>query len=285
MPAISKTKLYNFEERVRAASRISEIKLDLIDPNPFQPRTNFDAGGLEELASSIRQLGIVQPITVRSVPGGRYQLISGERRLRAAGLAGLSEIASYIREADSEAMLEMALVENVQRESLNPIEIALGYQRLIDECDLKQEEVATKVGKNRTTVANSLRLLRLPAAVQLALKDGIVTAGHARALLTLEKERDQIKLLARIVKNGLSVRAVEDRARKMSARTDQKQKKTPLQLVTQNDLGVREVRDRLRNTLSTQVVIKPSRVQKGGRIEVEYYSNDDLERIVDLIVG
>ena len=283
VPAISKTKLYNFEERVRTATRISEIQIDLIDPNPFQPRTDFDVAGLEELAASIRQVGIVQPITVRSIPGGRYQLISGERRMRASLLAHLTEIPAYIREADAEAMLEMALVENVQRESLNPIEIAIGYQRLIDECGLKQDDVAVKVGKNRTTVANSLRLLKLPAPVQLALKEGTVSTGHARALLTLNKETDQIKLLASILAQGLSVRAVEERVRKWGDHKQAKGKKAPLKLVSQEDLGVRAVRDRLRNVLSTQVVIKPSSAQKGGRIEVEYYSDDDLDRIVDLI--
>ena len=198
VPDLAKTRLYNFEDRIRVAGQTHEVSIDLIDPNPYQPRTRFDADRLEELAASIRQLGIIQPVTLRSVSSGRYQLISGERRLRAAEMAGLSSLPSYIREADSEAMLEMALVENVQRMSLNPIEISLGYQRLIDECGLTQEKVADKIGKNRTTVANFLRLLKLPPEVQAALKNEEVTVGHARALLALDSDKRKIALLRQI---------------------------------------------------------------------------------------
>lgn len=287
VPDISKTKLYNFEDRIRAVGRNTEIKIDLIDPNPYQPRTSFDAERLEELAASIRQVGIVQPITVRAVGGDRYQLISGERRLRAAGLAGLTAIPSFVREADSEAMLEMALVENLQRQALNPIEIGLGYQRLIDECGLKQDQVADKVGKNRTTVANFLRLLKLPPNVQAALKDGTVAVGHARALLALENERDQTKILGKIIRAGLSVRAVEELVRKTvkGERKAERTESSSLKLVASEDPSLRALRDLLRNTLSTQVYIKPTKSRDGGRIEVEYYSDDDLERIIEIMVG
>lgn len=285
---ISRTRLYNFEERIRAAGRVSEIEIDLIDPNPFQPRSTFDETSLDELAASIRQFGIIQPVTVRTVKLGRYELISGERRLRAARRAKLTRIPAFVREADSESMLEMALVENVQRESLNPVEIALGYQRLIDECGLKQEQVATKVSKNRTTIANFLRLLRLPARVQTALRDGSISTGHARALLSLESEGEQNRILSRIVKDGLSVRAVEDLVRAIGE--DQPQKSPPsatkkVTLVLPEDLEMRAIRDRLRSTFSTQVAIKPAGKGKGGRIELEYYSDEDLERLVEIMLG
>lgn len=287
VPDLSKTRLYNFEDRIRAAGQTSEVSIDLIDPNPYQPRTSFDADGLEELAASIRQLGIIQPVTLRSVPSGRYQLISGERRLRAAEMVGLSSLPSYIREADSEAMLEMALVENVQRKSLNPIEISLGYQRLINECGLTQENVSDKVGKNRTTVANFLRLLKLPPEVQAALKNEEVTVGHARALLALDSDERKIALLRRIKSKGLSVRAVEESIRKTLAGTgiNGRSKKSKSRIDPSEEPAVRELRDRLRNTLSTQVFIKPKANTGGGRIEVEYYSADDLDRLVEIMAG
>lgn len=286
-PDLSKTRLYNFEDRIRAARQTNEVSIDLIDPNPYQPRTSFDSEGLEELAASIRQLGIIQPVTLRAVSSGRYQLISGERRLRAAEMAGLSSLPSYVREADSEAMLEMALVENLQRKSLNPIEISLGYQRLIDECGLTQDKVADKVGKNRTTVANFLRLLKLPPEVQAALKSEEVTVGHARALLALDSDQKKIALLRQIKSKGLSVRAVEDEIRKMLAGAGKngQSKKRSSNSGYLEEPAVRELRDRLRNRLSTQVVINPKVNADGGRIEVEYYSDDDLDRLVELMAG
>lgn len=277
---IESTRLYNFDERIRTAGTISEVPVQAVSPNPFQPREQFDETALTELADSIRELGIIQPITVRKTGNERYELISGERRLRAAKQAGLSVIPAYIREADSEAMLEMAIVENVQREQLNPIEVALGYQRLIDECELTQEEVATKIGKNRTTVTNFLRLLRLPPLIQAGLRDGVLTSGHARALLPLESEELQRSVMDRIVASSLSVREVEQLVRKLLKPAATKKASTTTASAS-DDRELKVISDRIRRSLGTQVRIKPAASGKGGRIEVEYYSNEDLERIVD----
>lgn len=284
---ISKTRLYNFDERMRAVGRVSELTIDLIDPNPFQPRTDFDRGALQELAQSIQHLGIIQPITVRSTRGGRYELISGERRLRACVFAGLAKIPAFVREADTESMLEMALVENVQRESLNPIEVALGYQRLMDECGLKQEDVARKVGKNRTTIANFLRLLKLPPPILSALKSGSISTGHARAMLSIENPAQQTALLERTIRDGLSVRAVEELAKAYATSTPKKKtsaKGTGKAGKRSLSPEMEAVRSSLRNCLSTQVAIRPASKGQGGRVEIEYYSLDDLERLVELML-
>ena len=209
----TRTRLYNFEERRRLAGRVAELEVEAIRPNPYQPRKDFDETALDELSASIRQLGIIQPITVRATGDGRYELISGERRLRASRRAGLKRVPAYVREADTEAMLEMAIVENVQREDLNPVEVAVGYQRLMEEVGLTQEQVADKVGKSRPAIANVLRLLRLPPRVQASLRDGSLSPGHARALVTVDDEPTQIALLRAILDDGLSVREVERRVR------------------------------------------------------------------------
>ncbi len=282
---VPRTRLYNFEERVRFLGRVAEIEVEHIRPNPYQPRRDFDEHALDELAASIVQLGIIQPITVRAMGGGQFEVISGERRLRAARRAGLKRIPAYVREADTEAMLEMAIVENVQREALNPVEIALGYQRLIEECGLTQEEVAQKVGKNRATVANFIRLLKLPPRVQATLRDGSLTVGHARALLGMETEASQYALLRRILEEGLSVREVEDAVRAATAAEAGPAEKAADATAApdrRDDLQVRALADRLRSRLSTQVAIK-HKGDKGGRIEIAYYSNDDLERLLDLL--
>ena len=209
----TRTRLYHFEERRRLAGRVAELEVEAIRPNPYQPRKDFDETALDELAASILQLGIIQPITVRALGDGRYELISGERRLRASRRAGLKRVPAYVREADTEAMLEMAIVENVQREDLNPVEVAIGYQRLMEEVGLTQEQVADKVGKSRPSVANVLRLLKLPPRIQASLRDGSLSTGHARALVTVEREADQIGLLRAVLDDGLSVREVERRVR------------------------------------------------------------------------
>lgn len=276
-----RSKLYNFEERVRFLGRVAEIEIENIRPNPYQPRRDFDEHALDELAASIVQLGIIQPITVRAMGGGQFEVISGERRLRAARRAGLKRIPAYVREADIEAMLEMAIVENVQREALNPVEIALGYQRLIEECGLKQEEVAQKVGKNRATVTNFLRLLRLPPRVQACLRDGTLSVGHARALLALDGEKEQYALLRRVLEEGLSVRDVEEAVRAAAEpKAAAEPQATPAP--TRDDLQIRALADRLRSRLSTQVAIK-HKGTRGGRIEIAYYGDDDLERLLDLL--
>jgi len=192
---------------------VSTIKIKNIETNPFQPRTNFEETALQELSDSIKQHGIIQPITLRKLGYDRYQLISGERRFRASQMAGLVEVPAYIRVADDQAMLEMALVENIQREDLDPVEVALSYKRLIDECNLTQEELSEKVGKQRSTVTNFLRLLKLPAPIQKALRDRDITMGHAKALINIDNEDRQLAIFALALEQDLSVRQIEDLAR------------------------------------------------------------------------
>lgn len=194
---------------------ISEIPVDKIAANPYQPRSTFDQEALTELAESISTMGLIQPITVRLMENGTYQIISGERRFRASQIAGLTHIPAYIRKADDQGMLEMAIVENIQRENLDSIEIALSFQRLIDECSLTQEKMADRVGKKRATITNYLRLLRLPAEIQLAIRAGRLSMGHAKALLSLDSPSKQLKVCNQIIENDLSVRAVEEKVRKM----------------------------------------------------------------------
>ncbi len=199
------------------SSAINEIAINQINPNPEQPRQAFDATALEELASSIRELGIIQPLTLRSMGANSYQIISGERRYRAAKLAGLKTVPAYIRTANDSEITEMALIENIQREDLNAIEIALTFRKLIDQYNLTQERLSERIGKNRATIANFLRLLKLPAEVQLGLRDKLVDMGHARALLSLEKPSQQLKLYNETVKRGLSVRQVEQMVKQYQA--------------------------------------------------------------------
>ena len=274
-------------DRVRLIGRVAEIDVNVVRPNPYQPRKRFDEKALDELAASILQLGVIQPITVRSTDHG-FEVISGERRLRAARRAGLKRVPAYVREADSEAMLEMAIVENIQREELNPIEVALGYQRLIEECSLTQEQVAQKVGKNRATVANFLRLLKLPPKIQASLRDAVVSVGHARALITIEDEDLQLRLFDEIERDGLSVREVEERVRKLREGDSEVRRPQPPQPVIQeapdrDSLQLREFTSLLRNRLSTQVKIKHK--SNGGHIEIQYYSDDDLERLLELLLA
>lgn len=273
-----------FEDRVRLVGRVADIDVATIQPNPYQPREHFDETALDELAASIRQLGIIQPITVRVLDDGRYELISGERRLRAARRAGVTRIPAYVRDADIEEMLEMALVENVQREELNPVEVAIGYHRLMEECELTQEQVAQKVGKNRATITNFLRLLRLPPQVQAALRDRTVSMGHARALINIEEEEVQNALLSEIIEKDLSVRQVEDRVRKLRDEGRQPASSTAAEAPVRDQLELEAYTKRLRSHLSTKVQIK-HRGKDGGRIEIAYFSDDDLERILDAMTG
>src|SRR6202012_4247747 len=198
---------------VNALGSVNDIKLAEIEVNPFQPRTDFDEDAMAELADSIKLQGLIQPITVRRVNTHSYQLISGERRLRASKLAGLTHIPAYIRTANDQQMLEMALIENIQRENLNAIEVALSFQRMIDECSLKQEELGERVSKNRSTVTNYLRLLKLPPAIQASIRDGQISMGHAKALITIDDPAKQLYIHQQISQHGLSVRKVEELAR------------------------------------------------------------------------
>jgi ParB family transcriptional regulator, chromosome partitioning protein len=202
---------------------IAEIPIDKVCANPYQPRSTFDEDALAELADSIKNLGVIQPITVRMTDDGKYQIISGERRFRAATLAGMTAIPAYIRKADDQGMLEMAIVENIQRENLDAIEIAQSFQRLIEECSLTQEAMAERVGKKRATITNYLRLLRLPPEIQLAIRAKALSMGHARALLAIDSPKKQLKLCNQIIEQDLSVRQVEDKIRKMSVEDAPKQ--------------------------------------------------------------
>ena len=202
----------------------SEIEISKIEPNPYQPRTEFNQEALEELAASIKLLGLIQPITLRPLDNGRYQIISGERRFRASQLAGLERVPAYIRKTDDQGMLEMAIVENIQREDLDAIEVALSFQRLIEECSLTQEAMAERVGKKRATVTNYLRLLKLPAEIQFAIRAKKITMGHAKALLALESDKEQLKLANQIVEQDLSVRQIEQKIQKLGQKKEKKVK-------------------------------------------------------------
>ncbi len=261
---------------VERVNIVLNVPVDHIRANPHQPRTEFDEEKLDELAESIKTHGLIQPITVRYIGEKRFELIAGERRLRASKLAGLAEIPAYIREADDEQSMAFALIENIQRQDLNPLEVAMGYKRLIDEFEYTQAEVANRVGKNRTTVTNMLRLLNLPDFIQTALINDEISIGHARALITIEDTALQSKLLNKIIKEGWTVRQVEDAVRSVHAPS--KKKTTPTKQPANPFYD--EISKRLRNTLSTKVNVKPK--AKGGEISIEYYSEEDLERILSI---
>jgi len=254
------------------------VPVDHIRKNPHQPRKEFDEERLDELADSIKEHGLIQPITVRYIGEKRFELISGERRLRAAKLAGLKEIPAFIREADDEQSMAFALIENIQREELNPLEVALGYKRLLEEFDYTQAEVAKRVGKNRTTVTNMLRLLNLPDFIQSALKSNQISMGHARALITIEDEDVQKKILNKVIDRGMSVRQIEEAVRDVSQPSISNKKKTSSSNKEELDPFYKEISARLRRTFSTKVNINPKK--EGGEIKIEYYSEDDLERIL-----
>ncbi|MBP8975877.1 MAG: ParB/RepB/Spo0J family partition protein [Bacteroidetes bacterium] len=257
---------------------IATIEVERIQPNPFQPRTDFDQSSLEELANSIREKGIIQPVTVRRISGG-YQLISGERRLRAAQMARLKTIPAYIMNiATDEEMLELALVENIQREYLNPMEIAVAYQRLIDECHLSQDEIAKRVGKDRTTVTNFLRLLKLPQKIQEGLRKNKITTGHARALINLPNERTQLRLYEKIVAEGLSVRKVEELVRNVGKHNVKSGSQSHR---TESGGELEHLEGQLRELLGTKVRVQNKGDGK-GEIIIEFYSLDDFERLFEI---
>ena len=213
---------------LQGTADILRIPVDMIEPNPFQPRMSFDQETLEELAESIRTLGLIQPITVRRKNDGRYQIISGERRFRACQMVGMDMIPAYIRDTDDQGMLEMAIVENIQRENLDPIEVAMSYQRLIEECSLTQEQMAVRVGKKRASVTNYLRLLRLPAEIQFAIRAKKISMGHAKALLALETDKEQLKFANQIIEQDLSVRQIEQKIQNLGKKREKKEKEEPV---------------------------------------------------------
>lgn len=258
---------------------VNEIPLDSIEANPFQPRTEFDNEALQELSDSIKELGIIQPITV-SLKGDKFQLISGERRLRASKLAGLKTIPAYVRTADDQGLLEMALVENIQRENLDAMEIAISYQRLMDECKLTQELLSDRVGKKRSTVANYLRLLNLPPAIQLGIRERKISMGHARALVNLKDEETQLMVFDQTIKYDFSVRKVEEFVRELNA--EEKKKQEP-QSKERAKAKTAEEYDSLQNHLSNyfHTDVKFQRNAKGkGKIVIPFGDDQQLERII-----
>jgi ParB family chromosome partitioning protein len=262
---------------VNVVGSINEIDVNDIETNPYQPRTEFDKEALDELAESIKIQGIIQPITVRKLGNNKYQLISGERRLQASKLAGLENVPAYVRVADDQQMLEMALIENIQRENLNAIEIALSYQRLITDCNLKQEELGDRVGKKRTTVNNYMRLLKLPPDIQAGIRDKKISMGHARALITIENVDTQLSIYHKIIKEDLSVRKVEDLVRNWQDKPlKDKDKKTEV------PYEIKQVQDKLSSHFGTRVQVKHGKNNK-GEIKIPYLSNDDLTRILEIL--
>jgi ParB family transcriptional regulator, chromosome partitioning protein len=260
------------------AGAIANIPIGSIESNPFQPREDFDEQALLELASSIKEQGIIQPITVRKLGYDKYQLISGERRLKASKMAGLKEIPTYIRVANDQQMLEMALVENIQRESLNALEIALSYNRLIEECDLSMDELSARVGKNRTTVTNYIRLLKLPAEVQVNVRDGQLSMGHARAIINIDDDNTQITIARNAVKKGLSVREVEEIVRNLN-----KQPASPKHI---DNKPLPPHFEALRNHLATRLSLNVDlkRNTKGrGTVVIAFSSDSELEKIISAI--
>ncbi|MBR3283898.1 MAG: ParB/RepB/Spo0J family partition protein [Alloprevotella sp.] len=268
------------EVRTSGSGSINEVPVDRIQANPDQPRHEFDEVALEELAESIRQLGIVQPITLRKMEDGTYQIIAGERRWRASKKAGLQTIPAYVRTADDEAMMQMALVENIQREDLNAIEVALAYQKLIEQYHLTQEELSEKVGKKRATVANSLRLLKLPAPVQLALRNKQIDQGHARAILGVPEPSLQLRLFQEIQKNGYSVRKVEEMVKDILSGETVKSGKH--QLTSKSSRLPKEydiLRKKLENIFKTKVQMTCNPKGK-GRITIPFANEEELEHII-----
>lgn len=260
----------------KVVGSIVELELTHIEVNPFQPRSSFNEEQLEELASSIRELGVIQPITVRKIERNQYQLVSGERRFRASKLAGLQTIPAYIRIANDQEALEMALVENIQRQDLDPIEIALSYQRLIDEIDLTQKEMSSRVGKKRSTITNYLRLLKLDPIIQTGMRDGFISMGHGRALVNIDQAKAQINIYQKILKDKLSVRATEDLVRQHN------QKGTETKKTEDSPKTYSTEKKHISKFFGTKVDIKVN--QKGnGRIIIPFASEEDLNRIHELL--
>lgn len=266
-------------KRLEAISSMHEIAIESVETNPYQPRTHFDQEALQELAESIKVLGIIQPITVKEVSAGKYQLISGERRLQASKLAGFRSIPAYIRTADDQQMLEMALIENIQRENLNAIEIALSYQRLLNEFQLKQEELGVRVGKNRTTVNNYLRLLKLPDVIQAAVRDNELSMGHARTLVNIDNHDTQIRIFNKIIEENWSVRKVEEEVRKLNLVVTPA---TPAKRTAGIKQEISSLQFALQGYFGTKVTIKADDKHK-GEIKIPFASKDELDKILNAI--
>lgn len=274
------------QPREVVVSAIQELHLSDIRPNPFQPRTEFDEEALNELAASIKSIGIVQPITVRAVEDGKYEIIAGERRFRASKLAGLGTIPVYIRKTNDDSLLELALIENIQREDLNAIEVAISYQRLIDECQLTQDALSDRVGKKRATIANYLRLLKLPAQIQLAIRDKKISMGHARAIISIEDTDTQFMIFEQILKYDFSVRKVEEIVRELSnpqpVEVSVQEKVVEKPKIT-NEIGdYIELQKHLSRCFDTKVELKRNENGK-GKIVIAFRSDAELEKIIELL--
>ena len=260
----------------KVVGSIIELNLDLIDVNPYQPRTYFDEEALRELASSIRELGVIQPITVRKLEGNKFQLVSGERRFRASKLIGNKTVPAYIRLANDQEMLEMALVENIQRKNLDPIEVALSYQRLIDEIQLTQEELSTRVGKKRSTVTNYLRLLKLDPILQTGMRDGFISMGHGRAMINVENTEDQLAIYEKILREKLSVRQTEELVKSLKTGTVAKPKKKQVPSYIKNSL--KEIGEYFGHKIDVSVSSNGK-----GKISIPFHSEEDFNRIKNLL--
>lgn len=286
IPRIPEKSLPSAPSAVRdgdAGTSTMEIEIGRISPNPFQPRLDFDQRSLEELKQSIKQNGIIQPITVRRMIGGTFELISGERRVRASQELGKRTIPAYIISVDTDAeMLELGLIENLQRENLNPIEISLSFKRLIDECNLTQDQVAEKVGKERSTVTNFLRLLRLPEKIRQGVRDNKISMGHARALLGIADEKKQLKLFSRIIEDGWSVRRIEDEIKGKEPKKPGKGGGAAKPSNLRGDASFQQLETKLRHKFGTKVTIRKN-TAGGGEIGIEYYTADDLDRLLDML--
>jgi ParB family transcriptional regulator, chromosome partitioning protein len=263
------------------ATSTDEVEIKMIEANPWQPRTTFDEEALNDLAQSIKEVGIIQPLTLRRIADNRYQIIAGERRFRASKLAGLTKVPAYIRESDDDRMLELALIENIQREDLDAIEVSLSYQRLMDECQLTQEELSDRVGKKRSTVANYLRLLKLPAIIQKAIREREISMGHARAIINIDDSETQTMLYHQIVKYDFSVRKIEEIVRKINleegSKPEKNEDKTP-----KFPSEYEELKKHLSKHFSTNIDFKIN--NKGvGKIVIPFNSDKDLERIIGVL--
>ncbi|MGJ8743729.1 ParB/RepB/Spo0J family partition protein [Polaribacter sp.] len=266
----------NDENADKVVGSIIELPLDEIDVNPYQPRTYFDEEALRELAGSIKELGVIQPITVRKLEGNSFQLVSGERRFRASKLIGNTTIPAYIRLANDQEMLEMALVENIQRKNLDPIEVALSYQRLIDEIQLTQEELSTRVGKKRSTVTNYLRLLKLDPILQTGMRDGFISMGHGRAMINIENTEDQLAIYEKILREKLSVRQTEDLVKNLKSGVPAKPKKKPMPTYIKSSL--QDISSYIGNKIDITVGNNGK-----GKISIPFNSEEDFNRIKNLL--
>ncbi len=267
-------------EKYENIDSISEISIDLIETNPYQPRSKFDEEGLNELASSIKELGIIQPITVRKLADGKFQLITGERRYRASIIAGLKKMPAYFRTADDQAMLELALVENIQREDLDSVEIAISYQRLIEECQLTQENLSDRVGRKRSTISNYLRLLKLPAEIQLGIREKKLSMGHARTLINIEDPKIQIKVFYRVIDEELSVRKTEELVRQMNKDANKDTSKNERKQRINEEF--QELSQHLSKFFETKIQFRVNEDGK-GKIVIPFDNTEEMERIIGIL--